>query len=140
MSSLPRLSAPITERSSLLPRLSSSYNSNAYNFLHNDDDDDCRSIAEVIEDQHNGSFPIVSIGGSGAEIIPATSNTPDSHGDFKLPEDESLRVQPDTSDDTEGGKSIYLGGVTQRQFRVIFAGTTPPPPAALQLLTSPQRS
>ena len=51
-----------------------------------------------------------------AEAVPATAGRPDAHGDFRLPRDADLRCRGD------GDGAGFRGGITRRQFWLIFAG------------------
>lgn len=64
--------------------------------------------------------------GMEAEVLPGIANTPDEHGDFKLPRDKALEVRNSKVDGDLGNPKTrefgQLVGVTKGQFWVIFAG------------------
>lgn len=60
--------------------------------------------------------------GMEAEALPGIANTPDEHGDFKLPRDKCLELRKPDGDAEPAREYGELVGVTRNQFWVIFAG------------------
>ncbi|KAL7271283.1 hypothetical protein RUND412_005976 [Rhizina undulata] len=92
-----------------------------------DDQTTVRSDSEIstIIYEAGDLSPIISKVNSNATLEiegDALSSHPGRDGDFRLPKDSNLHLNPDEAGAKEGNEFSFHGGITENQFWIIFAG------------------
>ena len=96
--------------------------------------EDLANIRDIVGEggEQNGLLPLLSrIGvaplGIEDEAIPPISCSPDENGETTLPRDDTLRCNADpmNGEDEGVGELGFRGGISKRQFWVVFTGRFP---------------